>query len=79
VLHGSGEDYVIGLDPAVGVPREASQIIRGNIVTEGPSRSRNGSKFRCVAEAERAAQVYSCAFEGWLGLMSPLLVIDIIS
>ena len=67
VLHGSGEDVGDGLDAAVGMPREARQVILRNVVAEVVEEQER-VEVGCVAEAERAAQMHARAFEGRLGL-----------
>src|SRR6267143_2029767 len=70
VLDGSGEDVSNGLDAPMRVPWEARQIIFGNIVAKIVEKEER-VKIRGVAEAERAAQVYACAFHRWLGFDEP--------
>jgi hypothetical protein len=70
VLHGSGEDIRDGLDSAVRVPGEAGQVIIWNIVAEIVEKQER-VEIGCVAEAECAAEVHACAFEGWLGFDEP--------
>ncbi len=71
VLHGSGEHIGDGLDPAVRVPREARQVVLGNVVAEVVEQQKRVEIGR-IAEAERAAQVYARAFESRLGFDEPL-------
>ena len=59
------------LDPAVGVPREAGQVILRNVIAEVIEKEK-WVEIGGVAEAERAAQVDTRPFEGWLGLDEPL-------
>ena len=66
VLHRSGEDVRDGLDAAVGMPREARQVVRWHVVAEVVEQQERVVVGR-LAEAERAAQVHACAFQRGLG------------
>ena len=66
VLHGSGEDVRDGLDPAMRMPREARQVVLGNVIAEIVEEEKR-IEVGCVAEAERAAQVHARTFQGRLG------------
>jgi len=67
VLHGSGENVRDGFDPAVGVPREARQVVRGNVIAEVVE-EQEGIDFRRVAEAEGASQPHAGALARGLRL-----------
>jgi hypothetical protein len=71
VLDTSREDVRDGLDPAVGMPWEASQVILRTVIPEVVEEEKR-VEFGRVAEAERAAQVNSRAFQGRLRLDEPL-------
>ncbi len=71
MLHGSRENVGDGFDAAVRMPREAGQIILGNVVAEIVEQQER-IEIGGVAEAECAAQMHACAFEGRLGLDEPL-------
>src|SRR6266852_3951649 len=60
VLHGCRQDVCDGLDSAVWVPREPRQIILGNVIAEVVEEEER-VEVGCVAESERAAQVYTRA------------------
>src|SRR5437870_3296173 len=66
VLHGSGEDVCNRLDPAVGMPGEASEIIFRNIVAEVVQKQERVEIGR-ITEAERASEMYTRAFERRFG------------
>src|SRR5580658_6998510 len=67
VLHRSSKDIGNCLDAAMGMPRKASQIIGGNVITEIIEQQER-IKVRRIVEAECAAQMYSRALERWLRL-----------
>jgi hypothetical protein len=71
VLDGSREDVSDGLDPAVGMPREASQVILRTVIPEVVEEEK-WIEFRRIAEAECAAQVNARAFQGRLRFDEPL-------
>ncbi len=71
VLHGSGEDIGDGFNSAVGVPREARQVILRNVIAEIVEEQKRVEVGR-ITEAKRTAQVYAGAFQGRLGLDEPL-------
>jgi hypothetical protein len=71
VLDASRQDVRDGLDPAVGVPWEASQVILWTVIPEVVEEEKRVEVGR-VAEAERAAQVNACTFQGRLGPDEPL-------
>src|SRR5579872_4726808 len=71
VLHGAGEDIGDGFDAAVGVPREARQVVLWNVVAEVVQKQER-VEFGGVAEAECAAQVHAGAFHGRFGFDKPL-------
>src|SRR5262249_9456537 len=70
VLDGSGEDVRDRLDAAVRMPREAGEVVFGDVVAEVVEEQERVEVGR-VAEAERAAQMHSRAFDGRLGLDEP--------
>src|SRR5258708_1489708 len=71
VFHGSGEDVSNGLDPTMGVPGEACQIVFRNVIAEIVEQKKR-VEVGCVAEAERAAEMDSRAFHGRLRFDEPL-------
>ena len=71
VLDGAGEDVGDGFDAAVGVPREAGEVVLGDVVAEIVEEEER-VEVGGVAEAERAAQVNARAFEVGLDLMRRL-------
>ena len=71
VLDASGQHIGDGLDAAVGVPREAGQIVPRNVVPEIIEK-KEGVEVGSLAETKRAAQVHARAFHGWLGPDEPL-------
>ena len=66
VLDGSGEDVRDGLDPAMGMPGKARQVILRNVIAEVVEEEER-IEVGGIAEAERAAQMHARAFERWLG------------
>src|SRR5207237_10816026 len=60
-----------GLDSPVGMPREPSQIVGGDIIPKIVEKEKR-IEVRRIAESKRAAQVHPRAFERWLGLDQPL-------
>ena len=70
VLHRSGQDIRDGLDAAVGMPREARQVLLRHIVAEVVEQQER-VEVGGVAEAERAAQMHAGAFESRLGFNEP--------
>jgi hypothetical protein len=71
VLDGSREDVRDGLDPAVGMPWEARQVILRTVIPEVVKEEKRVELGR-VAEAERAPQVNARTFQGRLGPAEPL-------
>src|SRR5580698_11201718 len=71
VVHGACQDVSDGFDAAMGVPREARQIIVWNIVAEVVEKKK-GIEVGCIAETERAPQVHARALKRWLGFDKPL-------
>jgi len=70
VLDGAGQHVGDGFNAAMRVPREACQVILRNVVAEIVEQQER-VEVRCVAEAERAAQMDAGAFEGGLGFNEP--------
>jgi hypothetical protein len=60
-----------GFDPAMGVPREASKIIRWQVIAKVVQEEKWVEVGGC-AEAERPTQVDACPFDCWLSLHEPL-------
>src|SRR6267142_6518564 len=60
----AGEDVGDRFNSPVRMPGEASQIILGNVVSE-VVQQQEWIKVRRIAEAERASQMHSRAFESW--------------
>ncbi len=71
VLDRSRQDIRDRLDPPVGVPRKAREVILRPVIAEIVE-EKERVELGCVAEAERASQVYTCAFDGRLGLAESL-------
>jgi len=70
VFDGAGQHVGDRLDAAVGVPREAGQVIRRNVIAEVIEEEER-VEIGGVAEAERAAQMDARSFECRLGLGRP--------
>jgi hypothetical protein len=71
VLHGSGENVGNGFNTSMGMPREAGQIVLGNIIAEVVEQE-EGVKILGVAKSECAAQMHASTLDGRLGLNEPL-------
>ena len=71
VLDASREDVCDGLDSSVGMPRESRLVILRTFIPEVVEQEERVELGR-VAEAERPAQIHTCAFAGWLGHDEPL-------
>ena len=67
VFDGSGENVGDGLDAAMRMPRESGEVVLGDVVAEVVEEQER-IEILGVAEAERAAQMDSGAFERGLGL-----------
>ena len=67
VLDRPGQHIGDGLDPAMGMPGEAGQVVVRDVVAEIVEQQ-EGIEVGGIAEPERAAQVHAGAFEGGLGL-----------
>src|SRR5207247_165257 len=59
------------LDPPVGVPRKAREVILRPVIAEIVE-EKERVELGCVAETERASQVYTRSFDGRLGLAEAL-------
>ena len=66
VLHRSGEHIRDGLDAAMGMPREAREVVLRHIVAKVVEQQERVVVGR-LAESERPAQVHACAFQRGLG------------
>jgi hypothetical protein len=62
VLHCSGKDVRDGFDAAVWMPREASQIVRWNVVAKVVEQKKR-VELRSIIEAECAPQMYARTFQ----------------
>ncbi len=71
MLDRTGQDIGDGFNSAVGVPREAREIVLRNVVAEIVQKEKR-IEVRCIAETKRPAQVNSRALEGRLGSDEPL-------
>src|SRR6516225_1330182 len=70
VFHGAGENVCDRLDPAMRMPREARQIVRGHIIAEIVEEEKWIIISR-VAETKGPAQMHTSSFQSWLGLHQP--------
>jgi hypothetical protein len=66
VLHRAGEDVRDGLDAAVGMPREAREVVRWHIVPKVVKQQERVVIGR-LAKTERPAQVHACTLQRGLG------------
>ncbi len=71
VLDRPGKDVRDRLDPAMGVPGEARQVIRRQVIAKIVEQQKRIEVGR-VAESKRAAQVHAGSFDRRLGLDQPL-------
>ena len=70
VLDGSRENISDGLDPAVGMPGEAGEIIVGNVVTKVVEQQ-EWIEIGCVAKTKRPAEMNAGAFQRRFGFDEP--------
>jgi hypothetical protein len=67
MLDGSSEHVSDRLNSAVWVPGKTSEVVFRDIIPE-VVKQEEGIEVRCIAEAERAAEMYAGAFESRFGL-----------